>query len=126
MGKFYRSWENFAKHRPVLWVLYENMKADPVSELRRIVDFLGFKDVTDERLHCAVDASSLTRLQKADDRLVHGLQRHAGENFFGSRSSTESREHLHFPQELIAYFTSIGMFNITRALGYEGTENAEL
>jgi len=111
--EFYNAWAKFAKYRPVLWVLYEDMKLDPVRELRRIVDFLDFPNVSLARLQCAVDSSTMERLKKDSDKFSKT------KGFFGSRDVTEAREKLDFPKQLIAHFKSIGMFNITHDFGYE-------
>eukprot|EP00927_Polykrikos_kofoidii_P042907 TRINITY_DN3695_c0_g1_i1.p1 TRINITY_DN3695_c0_g1~~TRINITY_DN3695_c0_g1_i1.p1 ORF type:complete len:357 (+),score=69.83 TRINITY_DN3695_c0_g1_i1:110-1180(+) len=113
--ELHKSWMRFAEVRPLLLVRYEDMKQNTTRELRRIVDFLGFGNVSDARLECAVRASSMERLQKLDSDLF-ALRADAG--FFGTRESTEQQERLSFPQELLEHFKKIGLFEVASSLGY--------
>eukprot|EP00927_Polykrikos_kofoidii_P078397 TRINITY_DN75225_c0_g1_i1.p1 TRINITY_DN75225_c0_g1~~TRINITY_DN75225_c0_g1_i1.p1 ORF type:complete len:380 (-),score=49.77 TRINITY_DN75225_c0_g1_i1:112-1251(-) len=112
--RIHRSWLRFAEVRPVLIVRYEDMKQNTTRELRRIVDFLGFGNVSDSRLECAVSASTMEELQKSDR---FNMQMDA--SFFGTRGLTEQREQLSFPPWLLSYFGKIGMFNVAHVLGYQ-------
>jgi aryl sulfotransferase len=47
-------------------VRYEDMRADPVGELRRVVDYLGW-EVTDEAITRAVDETRFERLRGAEE-----------------------------------------------------------
>eukprot|EP00929_Paragymnodinium_shiwhaense_P096151 TRINITY_DN57686_c0_g1_i1.p1 TRINITY_DN57686_c0_g1~~TRINITY_DN57686_c0_g1_i1.p1 ORF type:complete len:419 (-),score=60.99 TRINITY_DN57686_c0_g1_i1:388-1644(-) len=111
---FYHSWVEFAKHRPVLWVLYEDMKENPERELRRMINFLDQEHVSDEKVACAVNSSTMEKLQ-ATDRTAKGT---SGSQFFGSRKQTEDKEKLSFPPQLLRHFRDIGVFEVARKLGY--------
>lgn len=124
--KFYRAWERFAEVKPAIRVLYEDLKKHTARELRRIVDFLaqGLDSVTQARLECAVEASTMENL-KTTDRLPKGFSGNFSDQFFGSRLKTEEKETLSFPVHLITYFREIGMFEIARQLGYEKRDEEE-
>eukprot|EP00928_Gymnodinium_smaydae_P030460 TRINITY_DN22651_c0_g1_i1.p1 TRINITY_DN22651_c0_g1~~TRINITY_DN22651_c0_g1_i1.p1 ORF type:complete len:389 (-),score=37.39 TRINITY_DN22651_c0_g1_i1:438-1604(-) len=111
---FYRTWSRFAEKKPVLWVLYENLKANPAAEIRRILDFLGFHEVPQSQIECAVNASTIDKLRKEDT-----VSKGQSPSFFGSRGSTEEKEALSFPPKLLRYFERIGVFEASRQLGYE-------
>lgn len=53
---------------PVLLVRYEDLLADTVSELRRVVRFLGWTGVTEARLRRAVAQSAFARLRGSETR----------------------------------------------------------
>ena len=61
-----RSW--CAAPFPVLVVRYEDLLADTVRELRRVVRFLGFKGVAEERLRHAVAQSEFGSLRGREER----------------------------------------------------------
>eukprot|EP00927_Polykrikos_kofoidii_P042908 TRINITY_DN3695_c0_g2_i1.p1 TRINITY_DN3695_c0_g2~~TRINITY_DN3695_c0_g2_i1.p1 ORF type:complete len:390 (+),score=55.32 TRINITY_DN3695_c0_g2_i1:73-1242(+) len=113
----HRSWLRFAQVRPLLIVRYEDMQQNATRELRRIVDFLGFVNVSDARLECAVRASSMDRL-KESDRFALG----SDATFFGTREMTEKREQLSVPPKLFQHFQGIGMFEMAKSLGYQLSE----
>ncbi len=64
LREFMKIWESMVDHlliksknRPVLLVLYENLKEDPLREVKRIVDFLGYnlpESVLKERIELKV------------------------------------------------------------------------
>ena len=53
--------------RELLWLRYEDLKADPVSNLLRIAQFLKV-DVTEERVRCAVENNTLEKMRKKEDQ----------------------------------------------------------
>jgi len=79
------------------------------THYKRIVDFLGFESVTDSQLKCAIDASTMKRLQSTN-RFALG----SSSEFFGTRGETEQAEELTFPPHLIKYFRDMGMFKTSR------------
>ncbi len=80
---------------PVLAVRYEDLLADPVETLARMVRFLKLDDADDQvRLRRAVEFSSFARLQEAEEQ--HGFRGrppHA-RRFFRSGRSGEWRRYL--------------------------------
>ncbi len=62
--KFYNIWERNRKVAgDFLLLRYENIKRDPVGELRRVLDFIGMDDVTDDLVNDAVDFSSFEKMR---------------------------------------------------------------
>jgi hypothetical protein len=49
-----------------LLVRYEDLKHNPVGELRRVVDFLGFTEVEDALLYEAVEFASFENMRKME------------------------------------------------------------
>lgn len=56
-----------ARNDHLLLIKYEELFADPKSEYRRVIDFLGV-DVDDERLMKAVENNSLEKMREKEDR----------------------------------------------------------
>merc|ERR1712187_1010662 len=107
------------EHKPVMYLFYEDMKANTTRELRRVVDFLGFSHVSDENIECAVAASSMERLKQSDRISKTGWKSQDHDNFFGSRSNTENEEELVYPEAVLRDFDDFGLFEIAhRNLGY--------
>lgn len=51
---------------PTLLMRYEEIWADTFSSLKRAAEFLGIKHVTDERLHRAIEASSIENMRRME------------------------------------------------------------
>jgi aryl sulfotransferase len=78
---------------PVLVVRYEDIHADPLGELRRLVEFAGM-DASDERLAAAVESASFEAL-RAQEEAVGFFERPSPERpFFRSGRAGGWREEL--------------------------------
>eukprot|EP00747_Dinoflagellata_sp_TGD_P206890 gnl/TRDRNA2_/TRDRNA2_80521_c0_seq1.p1 gnl/TRDRNA2_/TRDRNA2_80521_c0~~gnl/TRDRNA2_/TRDRNA2_80521_c0_seq1.p1 ORF type:complete len:418 (-),score=56.97 gnl/TRDRNA2_/TRDRNA2_80521_c0_seq1:198-1451(-) len=116
------SWQEFGKHAPMMSLRYEELKKDPVKNLRRILDFVNFTDLEDKLLECSVEASSMDNLKEQPVRPNEGF---TADEFFGSRNRTDSQEDLTYPEALLDYFESIGLFTVREQLGYGGRPAAQ-
>lgn len=65
-----RSWLE-QSHIPTLVVRYEELKKQPIDELRRVLDFLG-RPAPDERIRAAVEASTVDNMRKREADEVNG------------------------------------------------------
>ena len=88
-----RSWRSAPF--PVLFLRYEDMLADTVAELRRVVRFLRLEDLSEARLRRAVAHSSFARLREIEERkgFVEKPLKNAG-RFFREGRAGSWREHL--------------------------------
>lgn len=73
-------WHKRRQRQPVHFVRYEDLKADCLTELRKVAEFVGLK-VSDSLLKTAVDRGSFTEMRKQE--VEHGAEAFAGEK--GSR-----------------------------------------
>jgi len=65
--QYYNIWaQNRAVPEGFLLVRYEDFKQNPVSELRRVVNFLGFTEVNDAVLSEAVEFASFDNMRKME------------------------------------------------------------
>jgi hypothetical protein len=64
-----RSWLEQAQ-LPVIVVRYEQLKKQPVEELRRVLDFLG-RPSSDQRIRAAVEASTVENMRKREAEEVN-------------------------------------------------------
>ena len=65
---FYNNWfEDQDKPDEFMVITYEDMKADPATTLREIVDFLEWPDVPDSVIADAVEFSSLENMKKMEN-----------------------------------------------------------
>jgi hypothetical protein len=118
---FYWAWRRFAEMRPTLMVRYEDLKADPVGWMRKVIDFLDIIDhrleVNSTTLACAVNASTMSKLKTAKQEDIYAST--AANKFFGSRQDTETEENLSYPMELLQRFKDIGLLEVRELLGYK-------
>ena len=64
---FYNSWAEQAHvPRSFLLVRYEELRADTIGELRRILDFVGLGSVEDDVIRRAVDATRFERMRELE------------------------------------------------------------
>jgi hypothetical protein len=65
--RYYNIWaENKDLMRGFLLIRYEDMQADPLSELRRTIDFIGLEEIPDETLAQAVAFASFENMRKME------------------------------------------------------------
>jgi hypothetical protein len=65
--RFYNTWDAQRSHvRDLLVVRYEDLHTAPEAELRRLLDFLGLPDVTDEVVAEAVRFAGFSRMKKME------------------------------------------------------------
>eukprot|EP00439_Symbiodinium_sp_Y106_P032715 s8763_g3.t3 len=119
--EFHEKWKTFAERRPALFVRYEDMKADPVQQLKRIFDFLGV-EVPASKLACAVEQSTMDKLKEETSKTRGRVK---SQDFFGSRGSTEAQEDLSYPTALLDHFQQAGVFELARSLGYSKYTSVE-
>jgi len=120
----FRTWnESFSLHREAVLVRYEDLKQHPVRELRRLMHFLGYQDITQERLECAIRASSMDKLKESAVVAPHlGKQAFSSDEFFGSREQTEGKEDMKYSKRMVDEFRSMGLFEVRKKLGYPEDE----
>lgn len=65
--RYYEIWLE-ARHTPAAFMLlrYEDMQADPVSQLRRVLDFMGLAEITDAEVKEAVEYASFRNMRKIE------------------------------------------------------------
>lgn len=92
MLRFHNLWAR-EKRRPkgFLLVRYEDLKADGARELRRMVDFLGLREVRDEILAEAVRYASFENMRKLETQSDAGRNRLDGGNA-GDPESLKTRK----------------------------------
>lgn len=111
----YRSWIGQTE-MPVCLVRYEDLRADTVAELTRIVGFVGLDEATfANSIEGAVEASRFERLQEIEDKRGFSERPEKAERFFRAGRSGEGRERLpeNLQKELIAHHA-----DVMRELGY--------
>ena len=109
----YGDWYDWAldwwsmRDRPnVLFVYYEDMKADVEKEIRRVADFLG-KDISDERLKELANKTDFDKLKAAN------------KSNFGERVGKQMRKGIvgdwkeHFSEEQLAYVDALSETKLT-------------
>eukprot|EP00434_Breviolum_minutum_P027149 symbB.v1.2.024012.t1/scaffold2242.1/size84735/4 len=111
---FYQGWLDFAHVRPAMLVYYEHLKLRPAQEVRRILQFLEFQFVNEEKLRCAVEQSALGKL-KQESSLHNRID---ARSFFGSRNETEAQENLSYTFQLLTHFDKSGLFSLASTMGY--------
>ena len=89
---FYNIW---SQNRDVpdgfLLMTYEDMHADTAGELRKAVEFLGIKDVSDDTIHAAVDDCRFDNMRKLEASNALGSKRLAPRNA-ADESTYKTRE----------------------------------
>merc|ERR1712039_1002193 len=101
----------------------EDMKANTLKELRRVLEFLGHGHVSEEKIACAVEASTMERLQQSEN--TDYSKDATRDNFFGTRGNTEAKETLEYSDELLRHFENHGVFEIAhKLLGYTARAEA--
>ncbi|MBZ0172867.1 MAG: sulfotransferase domain-containing protein [Phycisphaerales bacterium] len=104
-------WDRHTRHWlsvgvPTVFLSFEDLRAEPVRELSRVIEFLG-RDVSDERLAEAVEACGIDKLRKANAD--------AAGKFFRGGSIGKGLEHFDAPaRELVLRVTGETM----RRVGY--------
>ena len=65
--RYYQIWLE-ARHTPAAFMLlrYEDMQADPVGQLRRVLDFMGLAQITDAEVKEAVEYASFRNMRKIE------------------------------------------------------------
>lgn len=64
---FYNIWaENRQVPADFLLMTYEDLHVDPARELRRLVDFVGIRDVSDQTISSAVEACSFENMRRLE------------------------------------------------------------
>ena len=65
--RYYQIWLE-ARHTPAAFMLlrYEDMQADPVGQLRRVLDFMGLAQITDAEVKEAVEYASFHNMRKIE------------------------------------------------------------
>jgi hypothetical protein len=65
--RYYNVWVE-ARHTPAAFLLlrYEDMQADPVGQLRRVLDFIGLPQITDAEVKEAVEYASFQNMRKIE------------------------------------------------------------
>jgi Sulfotransferase domain len=65
--RYYAVWEQ-ARNTPEAFLLlrYEDMQADPVGQLRRVLDFMGLAEITDAEVKEAVEYASFRNMQRIE------------------------------------------------------------
>jgi hypothetical protein len=64
---FYNLWfRNYQKCQDFLLLRYEDMRQDTKRELRRVLSFLGLKDISDQLVSQAVDYASFSNMKKLE------------------------------------------------------------
>lgn len=117
----FASWMEAATHLPHLFIRYEQLKADPAAELRRISEFLELP-VKEERIDFAVQRSSLDSMRSLEQKEKEAKNtsvvfdgRGGRDTFVGKGRSGQKLEHL--GEDLAkAYETRFASF--TKMLGY--------
>jgi len=80
-------WDAHQRHpEQVLWVTFEECKADPRSAVRRVAAFLGMEGVSDEVLAKTVDAIEFATMKRHLER--HGTLRDGG----GKASTVDGKQ----------------------------------
>lgn len=77
---YYNIWaQNRGIPKDFLLVRYEDMKANPAAELRRVLDFLGLQEISQKTIEEAVDFASFENMRKmeAEGRFQSGILRPA-------------------------------------------------
>ena len=65
--RYYNIWEQVrGVPKDFMLLRYEDMQADPVRELRRVVDFLGLSAIPDEMVKEAVEYASFDNMQRIE------------------------------------------------------------
>lgn len=65
--RYYNVWEqNRGVPKDFMLLRYEDMQADPVRELRRVIDFLGLSSIPDEVIEEAVEYASFQNMQRIE------------------------------------------------------------
>ncbi len=94
---FYGRWlASFWPHRDdedVLWLRYEDMKADTVGEARRIVAHLGWQ-CTDDELRQAVENASLRKMKADEESGTLEFKKAFDKPFVRQGEIGENRKHL--------------------------------
>lgn len=65
--RYYNVWVE-ARNTPAAFLLlrYEDMQADPVTQLRRVLDFIGLAEITDAEVKEAVEYASFQNMRKIE------------------------------------------------------------
>lgn len=106
---------------PVLRVRFEDLKSDPVAELRRMIAFVGIEEYPEDRLHRAAEAASFDRLRKQEtDRGFKERSLVSSEFFRGGRTGDGWKQLSDRQRERILQATSVEMAR----LGYSDRKPA--
>lgn len=97
---FYRSWLDHAG----LVVKYEDLRADPAAQIRRLVDYVGIT-VNDEEITRALDASTLEHTRSAQDRSSTAFKQQFTSDFQFARKGEIGEGAQQFGPELEALLT---------------------
>lgn len=92
-GRFIASFWPHRNDPDVLWLRYEDMKADTAREARRIVEALGWER-SDEEIAKAIELASFDKLREQEAEGVLEMSRAFDEPFFREGGVGKNREHL--------------------------------
>ncbi|XP_070538204.1 sulfotransferase 1A1-like [Ptychodera flava] len=67
---FYKKWSMYKQESWMLWLTFEDMKADPKQAIRKIADFIG-RPLTEEQLDAVVHATSFKVMKERNERAVN-------------------------------------------------------
>ena len=107
----------------VLLVRYEDLKQDTVGELRRVADFLGLES-SDERITSAVQASTLEKMKKQEERSEGIKHREKDEKIPVVRKGNVGDWRNHFSDSDIERFSEHAGGAMSR-LGYESATSLQ-
>lgn len=93
--RFYNSW----LRRAGLVIRYEDLRADPAHEFRRLVEFIGIP-FNDGEIARALEASSLDRTRRAQARSSDGFKSQFSEGFNFAREGKVGTGRQQFDEEL--------------------------
>ncbi len=97
---FYRSWLGHV----CLVIKYEDLRADPAAQIRRLVDYVGI-EVSDEEIIRALDASTLERTRSAQERSSAAFKEQFTGDFRFARKGEVGEGAQQFDPELDALLT---------------------
>jgi hypothetical protein len=107
-------WDLLKGQKDVYIVKYEDLRKDTLKELKSIMEYLGYKKISDKQLSMAIDKCSFSKMKRQegyiDDRKKHARKGIVGDwkNNFDDRSIQLFKEN--FSEMLIE-------------MGYESDEN---
>lgn len=129
--KYYNIWEA-NRHIPkdFLLVRYEDMQRDAASELRRALDFIGLKEVSETTVSEAVTFASFDNMRRMEKegRFPSGILRPADPNdptSFKTRKGKVGGYEEHLSQPEIEYLTNRIRHELSGYFGYENKNDYE-
>jgi hypothetical protein len=121
---YYQIWaKNQHIPRDFLLIRYEDMKSNPSSELRRVLDFIGLCDINDLEVSEAVAYTSFENMRKMEleKRFQTGILNPgdpADQNSFKTRSGKNSGYYEYLSREEIEELTLKMSRNLPEMYGY--------